>query len=66
MNIGKWNLEEHKLYLEGLKLFGKNFVKIQMHIKTRTIIQIRTHHQKMKKKKCDKIELLYKIALIFS
>jgi len=45
-NMGRWTQEEHELFLEGLKIHGKAWKKISEMVKTRTIIQIRTHAQK--------------------
>jgi SHAQKYF class myb-like DNA-binding protein len=50
MNTGKWTSKEHLLYIEGLLLYGRDFKKIQKHIKTRNTTQIRTHDQKYSKK----------------
>jgi SHAQKYF class myb-like DNA-binding protein len=47
---GRWTAEEHKLFLEGIKRFGKDWRKMQPLIKTRSLIQIRTHAQKVFKK----------------
>ena len=44
---GRWTSEEHRLFLEGIMIYGKNWKKIQPLIKTRTLIQIRTHAQKV-------------------
>ena len=49
-----WNEEEQKLFLEGLQMFGPkckslNFLfllglkEISDHVKTRTIVQVRSH-----------------------
>lgn len=43
---GRWTSEEHRLFLEGLRLHGKGWKKIAAVIKTRTVVQIRTHAQK--------------------
>lgn len=45
-NTGRWTREEHHLFLKGLELYGKGWKKIAALIKTRTIVQIRTHAQK--------------------
>eukprot|EP00616_Rhizochromulina_sp_CCMP1243_P018883 CAMPEP_0118978964 /NCGR_PEP_ID=MMETSP1173-20130426/24864_1 /TAXON_ID=1034831 /ORGANISM="Rhizochromulina marina cf, Strain CCMP1243" /LENGTH=327 /DNA_ID=CAMNT_0006929203 /DNA_START=69 /DNA_END=1048 /DNA_ORIENTATION=+ len=45
-NTGRWGSEEHKLFLRGLELYGKGWKKIASLIKTRTVVQIRTHAQK--------------------
>ena len=43
---GRWTDEEHELFLEGLKLYGKGWKKIALHIKSRSVVQVRTHAQK--------------------
>jgi len=45
-NTGRWTSEEHNMFLEGLKLHGKGWKAIAQMIKTRTVVQIRTHAQK--------------------
>lgn len=45
-NTGRWTNEEHRLFLRGLELHGKGWKKIASLIKTRTVVQIRTHAQK--------------------
>ena len=50
---GRWTNEEHQAFLEGiststsgLKMFGKNWKRIESVVKTRTGSQIRSHAQK--------------------
>lgn len=50
MLISRWTPEEHRLFLEGIMLYGKDWKKMQPLIKTRTLVQIRTHAQKVFKK----------------
>lgn len=45
-NTGRWTREEHNLFLRGLELHGKGWKKIAALIKSRTVVQIRTHAQK--------------------
>jgi len=45
-STGRWTREEHHLFLRGLELHGKGWKKIASLIKTRTVVQIRTHAQK--------------------
>ena len=45
-HTGRWSTEEHDLFLKGLELYGKGWKKIAQLIKTRTVVQIRTHAQK--------------------
>lgn len=42
-NIGRWSKEEHELFLEALLIFGKDWTKIEAHVKTRDAIHIRSH-----------------------
>ena len=43
---GRWTREEHHVFIKGLELYGKAWKKIALAIKTRTVVQIRTHAQK--------------------
>ena len=43
---GRWTVAEHQLFLRGLKTYGKEWKLIAEMIKTRTVVQIRTHAQK--------------------
>ena len=45
-NTGRWTYDEHRLFLRGLELHGKGWKKIASLIRTRTVVQIRTHAQK--------------------
>lgn len=45
-NTGRWTAEEHRLFLQGLEQHGKGWKKIAGLIKSRTVVQIRTHAQK--------------------
>lgn len=45
-NTGRWTAEEHRLFLQGLDQHGKGWKKIASLIKSRTVVQIRTHAQK--------------------
>lgn len=44
--FGRWTKEEHQRFIEGLKLFGKNWKKVEEHVGTRNGAQIRSHAQK--------------------
>jgi SHAQKYF class myb-like DNA-binding protein len=43
----RWTAEEHSKFLEGVMKFGKDWKKMQPLIKTRSLVQIRTHAQKV-------------------
>lgn len=45
-STGRWTQQEHVLFIEGLKIFGKNWKKVESYIGTRTGTQIRSHAQK--------------------
>ena len=45
-NIGRWSEEEHILFLKYYNIYGKKWKKISNLIKTRNLIQIRSHAQK--------------------
>mmetsp|Transcript_9353 Transcript_9353/g.11210 ORF Transcript_9353/g.11210 Transcript_9353/m.11210 type:complete len:215 (+) Transcript_9353:454-1098(+) len=46
INTGRWTREEHNMFLHGLETYGKEWKKIADLIKTRSVVQIRTHAQK--------------------
>lgn len=43
---GRWTKEEHEAFLVALKLYGKEWKKVAAKVKTRTVVQTRTHAQK--------------------
>jgi len=45
-SAGRWTQEEHDLFLKGLKMHNKQWKNIADMIRTRTVVQIRTHAQK--------------------
>lgn len=53
-NTGRWTSEEHRLFLQGLEQHGKGWKKIATLIKSRTVVQIRTHAQKYFQKLTDR------------
>ena len=48
--IGKWKNDEHQRFIEGVKKYGNDWSLVQKYVRTRTIIQIRSHAQKCMKK----------------
>ena len=49
-NTGRWSHEEHVMFLQGYDKYGKCWKKIAALIRTRTLVQIRTHAQKFLQK----------------
>ena len=49
-NKGRWTKEEHDKFLDGIVQYGCNWIKVDRLIKTRIIIQVRSHAQKFFKK----------------
>lgn len=45
-NTGRWSDDEHKAFLLGLQLHGREWRKVASVVKTRTVMQTRTHAQK--------------------
>jgi len=45
-HTGRWTKEEHEAFLKALKMYGKEWKKVAAKVKTRTVVQTRTHAQK--------------------
>jgi len=45
-HTGRWTREEHAAFLSALKMYGKEWKKVAAKVKTRTVVQTRTHAQK--------------------
>lgn len=45
-SAGRWTAEEHALFLQGLDKYNKQWKMIAELVRTRTVVQIRTHAQK--------------------
>lgn len=43
---GRWTKKEHQLFTEALNKYGKEWKKVAAMVKTRTVVQTRTHAQK--------------------
>jgi len=43
---GRWTKDEHDAFLAALKMYGKEWKKVAAKVKTRTVVQTRTHAQK--------------------
>ena len=45
-HTGRWTRDEHEAFLIALKKYGKEWKKVAAKVKTRTVVQTRTHAQK--------------------
>jgi len=45
-NTGRWRRQEHDRFVGGLKKWGKEWKKVAGEVRTRTVVQTRTHAQK--------------------
>lgn len=44
--VGRWTVEEHKNFLYGYQIHGKSWKNVAAYVKTRSVVQVRTHAQK--------------------
>ena len=44
---GRWTKTEHDRFLKGLERYGRDWVSVQRVVKTRNLIQVRSHAQKV-------------------
>ena len=44
--VGRWSDAEHDLFLVGLDKYGREWKDIADVVRTRTVVQVRTHAQK--------------------
>ena len=42
----KWSDDEHRMFLEGMKLYGRSWARVATHVQTKNTVQIRSHAQK--------------------
>ena len=45
-HTGRWTKEEHEAFLSALQMYGKEWKKVAAKVRTRTVVQTRTHAQK--------------------
>ena len=45
-HTGRWTKEEHDAFLSALSMYGKEWKKVAAKVRTRTVVQTRTHAQK--------------------
>lgn len=46
VNCGKWRKTEQARFVAGMEKYGRNWVKVQHIVGTRTLVQVRSHAQK--------------------
>lgn len=55
-HTGRWTKEEHEAFLSALQMYGKEWKKVAAKVKTRTVVQTRTHAQKYFQKLAKVVE----------
>lgn len=55
---GRWTSEEHRLFVDAINEFGREWDKVQAVVKTRSLAQVRSHAQKyfLKLSRSEEIE----------
>merc|ERR1712137_1365293 len=43
---GRWTADEHERFLEGFRIHGHKWKRVQQVVRTRSVTQVRTHAQK--------------------
>lgn len=51
--LGRWSPSEHDRFLKGFDIYGRDWVNVQRIVKTRSLLQVRSHAQKMLNKMSD-------------
>lgn len=64
-NQGRWSAEEHRLFIEAVNQFGREWDKVQSVVKTRSLAQVRSHAQKyfLKLSRSEDLERLHENEL---
>lgn len=44
--VGRWLLSEHYLFIHAILKYGTDWKKVKRYVKTRSVVQIRSHSQK--------------------
>lgn len=63
-HTGRWTKEEHDAFLTALQLYGKEWKKVAARVKTRTVVQTRTHAQKYFQKLQRVMEVSFSFYLL--
>lgn len=46
ISAGTWKPSEHKKFVEGMEIYGRDWKQVSFHVKTRNTAQCRSHAQK--------------------
>lgn len=44
---GRWTTAEHNKFIEAVEKYGKNWGQVQRKVRTRSLLQVRSHAQKV-------------------